>query len=492
MQGAAAAAAAALDRAVGAVRSRLARNLASLADAGRRLTALEGRLDDRHATAVQAADNLADLRTEIATTEETAGDDVDTILAKVDAAREAHAQAELTVEPARSRNSIADVLVAQLTTRLEAAATGVADAGPAADAAYTTLLRLLDLPGVREALGLLEFPDPADRAAVLAAVEAKATGRTLTRTTVIQRYDDARAALSGIWQLDLGDETSGLSTFVATHDDNRYTPPQASVRAQELKERATAALDAAEATALNDFVIGRLPGAIGAAWTRVHDWVRVVNEKMKVAAASSGVGVRVSVTLRDDLPQAERTVYELACRVADAVRTPQQRVEVGQALRRLIDAADGETMAERIGAAVNVRTWLDITYQVARPGKPPERWSSRTGLSGGERRLVVLAPMIAALAATFDNYAETGLRLAALDEVPAEVDERGREGLARFIASLDLDLICTSYLWDGAPGAWDGVDAHDLEAASDGTVVAFPMLVRGELDLPGDDPVLTR
>ena len=79
-----------------------------------------------------------------------------------------------------------------------------------------------------------------------------------------------------------------------------------------------------------------------------------------------------------------------------------------------------------------------------------------------------------------------GLRLAALDEVPAEVDERGREGLARYIAELDLDLICTSYLWDGAPGAWDGIDAWDLEAGPDATMVAFPMLVRGINPLPGD------
>jgi len=77
------------------------------------------------------------------------------------------------------------------------------------------------------------------------------------------------------------------------------------------------------------------------------------------------------------------------------------------------------------------------------------------------------------------------LRLVALDEVPVEVDERGREGLARYIAELDLDLICTSYLWDGCPGAWDGIDAHDLEAGPDGTVVAFPMLVRRRERDPG-------
>lgn len=94
--------------------------------------------------------------------------------------------------------------------------------------------------------------------------------------------------------------------------------------------------------------------------------------------------------------------------------------------------------------------------------------------------------MLAAVAAAYDRISTRGLRLAALDEVPAEVDERGREGLARFIAELDLDLVCTSYLWDGAPGAWDGVDAHDLEADENGTVVAFPMLVRGLTPIPGD------
>ena len=70
--------------------------------------------------------------------------------------------------------------------------------------------------------------------------------------------------------------------------------------------------------------------------------------------------------------------------------------------------------------------------------------------------------------------------------MPAEVDERGREGLARFIAELDLDLICTSYLWDGSPGAWDGADLQDLEAAPDGVVIGFPMFIRGAEPLPGD------
>nr|WP_244529912.1 SbcC/MukB-like Walker B domain-containing protein [Streptomyces wuyuanensis] len=147
-------------------------------------------------------------------------------------------------------------------------------------------------------------------------------------------------------------------------------------------------------------------------------------------------------------------------------------------------------MTERLAAAVDIRDWVDVHYLVERPGPDgtpiTRRWGSRTGLSGGERRLVVLAPMLAAIAANYDRLTDTGLRLVPLDEVPAEVDERGREGLARYLAALDLDILCTSYLWDGAPGAWDGIDAHDLEAGADGTVVAFPMLIRGVSPVPGD------
>ncbi len=361
--------------------------------------------------------------------------------------------------------------------------------GPVATQRVEELRLLLRGPGVADALTLPAFDETPDDE-LLDLVESRIGGRTLTRSSIVTRFDAVRSALSGVWSLDFGEEHLDLTTFVATHEDTRYAPPEAAARAEDLRKRAEEALTAAETTALNDFVIGRLPTEIGTAFTTVTDWVDVVNRKMREASASSGVGVQVRSVVRDDLDATQRTVYQLAAKISDAVRSPEQRVEVGQALRRLIDSAPGETMVERVAAAVNIRDWLDVTYQVQRPGRAPERWTGRTGLSGGERRLVVLAPMLAALAATFDNFDSRSLRLAALDEVPAEVDELGREGLARYIASLDLDLICTSYLWDGAPGAWDGVDAHDLEAASDGMVVAFPMLVRGEDDLPGDEAYL--
>ena len=207
---------------------------------------------------------------------------------------------------------------------------------------------------------------------------------------------------------------------------------------------------------------------------------------MESASASSGVGVRVRTTLRDDLTPTQRTVQRLACRKSAATRSGDEDRELAEALKGLLNAAVGDTVTDRVHNAVDVRDWVRVDYLVHRPGQEPKRWTKNTGLSGGERRLVILAPMLASVAALYDNLPPSALRLAALDEVPAEVDEQGREGLARYIAELDLDIICTSYLWDGAPGAWDGVDAHDLEAGPDGVVVAFPMLVRGLDPLPGD------
>jgi hypothetical protein len=273
---------------------------------------------------------------------------------------------------------------------------------------------------------------------------------------------------------------------VLTHNDEAHTPVTAAEFASRIAHGAQTALAEAEDSALRKFIIGRLPTAIGVAWHGLEDWRRDVNRKMKAASASSGVGVQVGIRLSRDLNPAVRTVYELSCGVATADRTPDQETAVGEAIRSLIAAADGETMAEKVAAAVDVRDWVDVWYIVHRPGQEPRPWTSKTGLSGGERRLVVLAPMLAAVAAGYDGLHPSGLRLVALDEVPAEVDEAGREGLARYIAALDLDLVCTSYLWDGAPGAWDGIDAWDFEADGAGTVVAFPMQVRGLDDLPDD------
>ncbi|MEW2345360.1 SbcC/MukB-like Walker B domain-containing protein [Streptomyces griseoaurantiacus] len=411
-------------------------------------------------------------------------------------AKELHKQLTLAREQALAAEKHLSTREGELT----AAQSRLNDVLPLQKTTQAHLTALLAWPPLAQALGT----DPhlasqnADTADLAAVGDLLARRPTASKKTLGERYDTVRAELAQTWTIARDDPPAGmeqLDTFVLTHAETHYDPLSAAQRARTLADRAKAALDAAEAAALRDFVIGRLPTAIGTAWAALTGWKKTVNRKMRAAQASSGVGVQVQIDLRSDLDAATRTVYELSCKVGDALRTDAQKEEVGQALQSLLAAADGSTMKERLATAVDIRNWVEVRYLVERPG-PGGRpvtghWGSRTGLSGGERRLVVLAPMLAAIAASYDRFPSTGLRLVPLDEVPAEVDERGREGLARYLAELDLDVLCTSYLWDGAPGAWDGIDAHDLEAGADGTVVAFPMLIRTGQALPEDtDPAL--
>lgn len=441
-------------------------------------------LRQTEAAAREALRRSTDTHTQVRILEETAGAAIAEILARYSTLKEKHSDLRRKIDPARETQVETAKAEGSARAKLEEAQGNLSrEIRPKATQALRELRAFLSVPGALDAV--LDGEPVASDDALIDFVEKKLRGRrTLTVKTVLDRVDAAKAKLAGIWAVDADESHRDLLTFVLTHRDATYTPIEASTHAQKLKMRAEQALAASEERALREFVIGRLPNAIGSAWTGLQDWVVEVNKKMRSAAASSGVGVQVRVPLCEDLSSALREVYELSCKVSAAERSPEQQRRLGEALNALITAAQGDTMQERVASAVDIRDWVEVYYEVTRPGGTKQRWTSKTGLSGGERRLVVIAPMLAAIAANYDRLGSRSLRLVTLDEVPAEVDEQGREGLARYIAELDLDLICTSYLWDGCPGAWDGIDAHDLEAGSDGTVVAFPMLIRGLSPIP--------
>lgn len=444
------------------------------------------RLSHSEGQAQEASRAATGMQTEVRVLEETAGAAIAEILARHHAAGDRLSSLQSKFGPAREKQL--ETARAQATAEVnlaEAARKLRAESEPNAAQRLRALRGLLGVPGVTDAV--LDGEVLVDDKKLLEQVGTKLQGRrTFTMKTILERADAAKAKLGGLWSLDHGDNHGDLLTFTLTYRDATYTPIDAALHAEKLKTRAEQALAASDERALREFVIGRLPNAIGTAWHALQDWRNEVNRKMRSAEASSGVGVQVRIPLREDLAPASRDVYELSCNVSAAERTTEQQKRLGEALHGLIAAAEGETMQQRVASAVDVRDWVEVHYEITRPGGKTQRWSSRTGLSGGERRLVVLAPMLAAIAAGYDQFGPKALRLVALDEVPAEVDDRGREGLARYIAELDLDLMCTSFMWDGCPGAWDGIDAYDLEAGPDETVVAFPMLVRGLAPIPED------
>lgn len=479
------------ERGLTEARGTLRRHHAGLVRLAERLTGVwtdREQLFELHATAVSAHDDATRSRLEYDQLQASHGSEANELSARLTAAQSRRSRARTAEVGARQHRD--DAVRAEVTALSDArqAAAAVDAARPVANGTLAALAGLVGVQDVADAI--LHGAQAADGIGLIQQVrDAVRDVATWSKRKVAETYEVARAELAGVWAVDRTDGyTDQLDTYQCTYDGTVLTPWAAARLARDLADRAGQKLHDQEESALRDFIVGRLPAAIGTAWQAQNDWVTEVNRKMATASASSGVGVRVRTTLRDDLSVTERTVHQLACRKSAATRSTEEDQQLAEALRTLLAVAGGETVTDRVREAVDIRQWVRVDYLVHRPGAEPRRWTRNTGLSGGERRLVILAPMLASIAALYANLPPTALRLAALDEVPAEVDERGREGLARYLAELDLDVICTSYLWDGAPGAWDGVDAYDLEA-SDGIVVGLPMLVRG-LDVFDGDPVL--
>ncbi|MGK7235785.1 SbcC/MukB-like Walker B domain-containing protein [Streptomyces hygroscopicus] len=282
------------------------------------------------------------------------------------------------------------------------------------------------------------------------------------------------------WQLGHGQTPDGLPTHQLTLTGcTGMSPPAAAHHAAARLQAAQAAYDTAEDQALQQFVLGRIPTAISTAWVDLHTWVKNINTQMKLARASSGLLVQLKVRLTPDLTPSRALIHHLTCEVGDADRTPEQQHSVGQELLAVMrhgEEGGAADRATRLAEAIDIRNWVTVQHVIVREDGTQEQWGKpQTTVSGGESRLIVLAPMLAALAAEYRHLPAHALRLCALDEVPGEVDEAGRDGIARYTASLDLDLMCTSHHWDGSPGAWDGIDIHDLAKSSTGVIIAEPM-----------------
>ncbi|MCX4451592.1 SbcC/MukB-like Walker B domain-containing protein [Streptomyces sp. NBC_01789] len=397
----------------------------------------------------------------------------------------AHQAAKAQLEEARSRMESVSGRAAAAVHAVHEADRRLEQAEPAAAESLERVRGLLAFDALHE---LLDRPsqDPGgedtgrwlaglqERLAAVPAVSVPLEECALTVRLHLAAEDDD-------WQLTHGQGPGGLPVHqVMLTGSTAMSPPAAAREATARLHAAQAAYNTAEDEALQTFVLGRIPTAIGNAWVELNDWVNNINEQMKLARASSGLLVQLKVRLSPDLTPARARIYHLTCEIGDAERTPEQQHSVGQELLAVMRQGEegGSTdRATRLAEAIDIRNWVTVEYVIVRSDSGTRETWGKTGVtvSAGESRLIVLAPMLAALAAQYRDLPAHALRLCALDEVPGDVDEAGRDGIAAYTASLDLDLMCTSHHWDGSPGAWDGIDIHDLAKSSTGVIIAEPM-----------------
>ncbi|MFJ1610410.1 SbcC/MukB-like Walker B domain-containing protein [Streptomyces sp. NPDC088253] len=401
-----------------------------------------------------------------------------------DAARTAHEDARERLAEAHSRMEDVAGRAGDARRAQDEAGRRVQRAVPAAEASLAQVRELAAFDALRDLLGSApEEPDADDAGEWLTELHGRlqavpAAGTPLEDCTVALRAH--LASEDNDWQLSYGPAPDGIPAHRLTLTGYEgMSPPAAAHHAGTRLEAAQAAYDDAEDQALQKFVLGRIPTAISTAWVDLHTWVKDVNTQMKLARASSGLLVQLKVRLAPDLTPSRAVIHQLTCEIGDADRSPEQQHRIGQellAVMRQGEEGGAADRAARLAEAIDIRNWVTVQHVIVREDGTEELWGKReTTVSGGESRLIVLAPLLAALAAEYRDLPAHALRLCALDEVPGEVDEAGRDGIARYTASLDLDLMCTSHHWDGSPGAWDGIDIHDLAKSSIGVIISEPM-----------------
>ncbi|MFE6631677.1 SbcC/MukB-like Walker B domain-containing protein [Streptomyces rochei] len=441
---------------------------------------------------------LSDARAALKACRQRSGMDELTLVEEAAAAQQAHHEVRERLGKARRELAEANAVAAAARQAHTDAVRRLQESRPKAEASLEAVRRCLTLDGLAEALGPLRdgAADDGDAAVWLREVRALLLAVPQPPVGLDACADALRHHLAAApeedWHLRHGPAPETMPTHQLSLAGRRMSPHTAAQLAAAHRTRARQAYSTADANALENFVLGQIPAAISTAWVDLQDWAEEVNEQMKLAAASSGVGVQIKLVLRRDLPPSLATIHHLTCEKGVTERSPEEQRRIGEellAVMRLGEqlpagaAGPGPSRADRLADAIDIRNWITVTYMITRPGAVrQERWGARgVTVSKGESRLIVLAPMLAALAAEYRDLPSHAARLCALDEVPGDVDDHGRDGIAAYLASLDLDLMSTSHNWDGSPGAWDGIDIFELEKAAQDAVVTFPVRVYSPL-----------
>ena len=482
--------------------SRLAKILKSMTLAADRMSTLASRRGALHGDAGRVNDEaaLADrLRTEEETLTATLDKSAQEIIAEVERAQQERDEAERAQGGLYEAEKDAVAMEASTKMARQHAEEEAARHEPAVDAAVQALR-------ARMTIVVAQTASSASDAAVIAldAADALAQCKEMADTLLdgatplmdvnilSRRKEELAVDLLDGWMMSEHEE-AGLRMYRLNSGEETMPLPVATERARADSERAQRLMDEESNKNMRDLVLNGIPKSLYEAWNDLRAWVNDTNLLMKDASASSGVRVRLDVQPLKDLAETERIVLELGCMKSASARTADERTQLEDALNTLLRASDRgeEDIDEFVQDQLDIRNLVRVRFMIVRTedGKP-EAWTPRTGLSNGESVLVVIAPLLAGLAAKFNQMGPGVLRIAALDEVPAAVDARGRDGLARYIAALDLDLVATSHGWDGAPGAWDGIDIMKLRRVGDIVVESVDRLRARGTSLPGDDDIM--
>ncbi|MDR1934293.1 MAG: TIGR02680 family protein [Candidatus Accumulibacter sp.] len=410
-----------------------------------------------------AEDQAGQARTRFETLQQSIGQQVEELLLKLAAARNARDRAEQHAEDCRKTLNRAETTRAVADSQLREAEQTLAERGGARADAAERLRHFADSGLLVSALPDLELPEHwgidltlnlARRVEqALAHINDDEAAWERTRTQISADLNELQRGLSALGHQTVA-EPNDWGVTVTIQYQNRTERPDALARrlAEDIAQRGEL-LSAREREVLENHLQAEIAAEIQRLMRAADERVNAINAELHKRPTTTGVRYRLQwepLSAEEGAPAGLETARKRLLNTSADLWSAEDRRTVGVMLQQQIAAereradadAAGVSLIDQLARALDYRHWHRFRIQRQQDGQ----WRKLSGpASSGEGALGLTVPLFAAIASFYgQGGSPLAPRLMLLDEVFAGIDDDARAHCMGLVREFDLDFVITS------------------------------------------------
>jgi uncharacterized protein (TIGR02680 family) len=407
-----------------------------------------------------ANQELLAAQSQLETLEESAGESIDAIMAKVEKAKVEQKKVGDALEEHNEKKTKTRTAIAIADSRIGETNSNLTEKSQARDTAITALIGFAETGQLRVAhqdlASLISGPWSASRGvevarqidSLLSNVDYDDAAWKRNQANIHHHFDTLQSSLrshgympEGTLQNDIYVVSIPFQGKACTIDELRDALIGIILDRQEL-------LDAREREVLENYLIDEVAESLHDLLHNALRWKEEANQELESRPMDTGMTLRFFWEPAPDSPPALSEARKLLLG-ARGTWSPAERKAVGDFLQQQIRTVRAEndtgTWQDHLTLAFDYRKWHHFGVERRQDGvwKRLTKRTHGTG-SGGEKAVALTVPQLAAAAAHYRSAHPLAPRLILLDEAFVGVDADMREKCFGMIAAFDLDVVITS------------------------------------------------
>ena len=366
-------------------------------------------------------------------------------------------------------------------------------------------LRAYPEEAMQHALELFETTDHGPIGAARDLLKRRRSDPEALSGNVVERLNRAFGSLSNAFNENRGELAvyrpelmDNRASFMMISDGQRLSPASFLTRLQQIEAEQGQVVQEAEHELYVNFFLQDVIVHLRRKVLEAEGFVRDLNGILGAMKISNGSHFRITWSPKPKQGQSGADYLKLVefVKLDPEAVTPERREAMLQefqdrirAVREHPDGRNQDSYRERLTAEFDYRTWFEFRFFFQKPEEPEFelRGKGIQRLSGGERTLAQVLPLIAAVHARSLGGHPDGLKLIALDEAFAGVDALNTESVLRILVHLGFSWLFTGEKFWGDSRAVPACATYAL-TAEPGVVLSMLFLWDGrskvtELDM---------